>query len=174
MRPVRIQSYCATKFWRRSNMVAPGRAGTLPPATTRTGLPQVWPSMQKNVWRAIYLSGRREHWPGRERGAHEALDLGFLGAFEPQTRRPGDEAAAAGDVLAQLDALHQVGPRVEGQERHGPLIKRHRLGNVPGARETEQTLTLVREHIREAGDPADRAHQHALHDHRSEQRRVGK
>jgi hypothetical protein len=25
----------------------------LPPPTTRTGLPQVWPSMQKKVWRAM-------------------------------------------------------------------------------------------------------------------------
>src|ERR1043166_909352 len=103
--PVRIQSYSATKFWRRANMVAPASAGTLPPATTRTGLPQVWPSMQKNVWRAIYFSRGGKHRPGRERGAHQALDLGLLGAFERQARRPRHEAAAPGDVLAQLDAL---------------------------------------------------------------------
>jgi NAD(P)-dependent dehydrogenase (short-subunit alcohol dehydrogenase family) len=37
----------------RSNMVEPSSAGMEPPVTTRTGLPQVWPSMQKKVWRAI-------------------------------------------------------------------------------------------------------------------------
>jgi len=41
------------KSWRRALMVAPASAGP-PPATRRTGLPQVWPSMQKNV---LGLSG---------------------------------------------------------------------------------------------------------------------
>ena len=50
--PVRIQSYSARKCARRSIMVAPSSSGP-PPATRRTGLPQVWPSMQKKVWRAM-------------------------------------------------------------------------------------------------------------------------
>src|SRR5580704_16279555 len=103
IRPVRIQSYSARKCWRRSNMVAPASGGTLPPATTRTGLPQVWPSMQKNVWRAISCSGGGGHRARGKRGAHQPLDLGLLCALERQPRRAGDEAAAAGDVLAQLD-----------------------------------------------------------------------
>ena len=48
--PVRIQSYSARKCARRSIIVAPCSGGP-PPATRRTGLPQVWPSMQKKVWR---------------------------------------------------------------------------------------------------------------------------
>src|SRR5918996_5101086 len=36
------------KSWRRSLIVAPASSGA-PPATSRTGLPQVWPSMQKKV-----------------------------------------------------------------------------------------------------------------------------
>ena len=34
-------------------MVAPSRRGIEPPVTTRTGLPQVWPSMQKKVARIL-------------------------------------------------------------------------------------------------------------------------
>ena len=45
---VRIQSNSARKCARRSIIVLPLSAGA-PPATTRTGLPQVCPSMQKNV-----------------------------------------------------------------------------------------------------------------------------
>ena len=48
MRPVRIQSYSRMKCCRRSLMVAPLSGGP-PPATTRTGLPQVWASTQKKV-----------------------------------------------------------------------------------------------------------------------------
>ncbi|GGH26102.1 hypothetical protein GCM10007036_33660 [Alsobacter metallidurans] len=35
-------------------MVRPSSRGP-PPATSRTGLPQVWPSTQKNVWVAMGL-----------------------------------------------------------------------------------------------------------------------
>jgi hypothetical protein len=54
--PVRIQSCWLRKCWRRSNMVAPSSAGIEPPVTTRTGFPQVWPSMQKKVCRAMSVS----------------------------------------------------------------------------------------------------------------------
>src|SRR3954468_19666146 len=46
---VRTQSNSRSKWARFSIMVAPTSAGA-PPVTTRTGLPQVWPSMQKKVW----------------------------------------------------------------------------------------------------------------------------
>src|SRR5688572_27933450 len=48
MRPVRIQSNSFRKCWRRSLMLAPCSCGP-PPETTRTGLPQVWASMQEKV-----------------------------------------------------------------------------------------------------------------------------
>src|SRR3954469_17008157 len=48
IRPVRIQSYSLRKCWRRSLMLAPCNCGP-PPETTRTGLPQVWASMQEKV-----------------------------------------------------------------------------------------------------------------------------
>ena len=48
----RIQSNSARKWARFSSIVLPASAGA-PPATTRTGLPQVWPSMQKKVWVAM-------------------------------------------------------------------------------------------------------------------------
>src|ERR1700756_3396502 len=50
--PVRIQSYSVMKRLRRSLALLAGRAGA-PPATTRTGLPQVWASTQKKVWQAM-------------------------------------------------------------------------------------------------------------------------
>src|SRR5690606_18577481 len=53
--PVRIQSNSRRKCARRSIMVAPSRRGP-PPATSRTGLPQVCPSIQKKEWRAILTS----------------------------------------------------------------------------------------------------------------------
>jgi len=49
IRALRIQSYRARKSWRFSLMVRPFRCGP-PPATSRTGLPQVCPSMQEKVW----------------------------------------------------------------------------------------------------------------------------
>jgi hypothetical protein len=45
---LRIQSKRARKSCRFSDIVAPSSAGP-PPATSRTGLPQVCPSMQKKV-----------------------------------------------------------------------------------------------------------------------------
>ncbi len=50
--PVRIQSNRSGKSSRRSAMLAPRSSGA-PPATSRTGLPAVWPSMQKKVWRIV-------------------------------------------------------------------------------------------------------------------------
>ena len=52
--PVRIQSYSARKCARLSSMVAPSSWGP-PPATRRTGLPQVWPSMHRKVWRDMQV-----------------------------------------------------------------------------------------------------------------------
>ena len=46
---VRIQSNSARKCWRFSNIEEPVRFGP-PPATSLTGLPQVWPSMHRKVW----------------------------------------------------------------------------------------------------------------------------
>ena len=73
MSPVRIQSYSLRKCWRRSLMEAPCSCGP-PPATTRTGLPQVCASTQKKVWTAMPVfyasrpdrataSARLEHFP---------------------------------------------------------------------------------------------------------------
>src|SRR5882757_4840866 len=55
IRPVRIQSNSARKCCRRSLMLLPSSNGP-PPETTRTGLPQVWASMQLNVYLAIFDS----------------------------------------------------------------------------------------------------------------------
>ena len=49
IRPVRIQSKSRRKCARRSSIVAPSSRGP-PPETSRTGLPQVCPSMQEKVW----------------------------------------------------------------------------------------------------------------------------
>src|SRR3569833_456932 len=49
IRPVRIQSNSARKCWRRTLMHLPSSSGP-PPETTRTGLPQVWASMQEKVY----------------------------------------------------------------------------------------------------------------------------
>ena len=59
IRLLRIQSNSARKWARRSIMVRPRSAGA-PPATMRTGLPQVCPSMQKNVCVAIVSRGLLE------------------------------------------------------------------------------------------------------------------
>jgi len=45
----RTQSCSARKIWRFSATGTCGSSGA-PPATTRTGLPQVWASTQKKVW----------------------------------------------------------------------------------------------------------------------------
>ena len=66
--------------------------------------------------------------------------------------------------LAELDALDEVGPRIEMQQRHEPFVERHRLGEAPGAREAEQRLALAREGVRHARDPADGADHDALDD----------
>src|SRR5215210_7733710 len=156
--PVRIQSCSLRKCWRRSNIVAPSSAGIEPPATTRTGLPQVWPSMQKKLWRVI-RSGRDleadlgELRPARQRRSHDRLDMGVVGPLERQPRRTGERRAAAHDRLAQLDALHEVGPRIEMEERHEPLVERHRLLVAAGAGEAEESLALAREGVRHARDP---------------------
>src|SRR4051812_25534742 len=47
--PFLIQSYSARKCWRFSLMLFPCKTGP-PPATSRTGLPQVCASMQKKVF----------------------------------------------------------------------------------------------------------------------------
>src|SRR3712207_5222815 len=160
MRPVRIQSYSARKCWRRSNIVSPFSWGMLPPPTTRTGLPQVWPSMQKKVWRAMAsLAGRMglvkgggggdrspavslsgcppqshigKRRPGLQRLGHDRLHVGAVLALESQARWAGERGAAAHDLLAELDALDEIGPSVEVEQRHEPVVERARLLVAPG------------------------------------------
>ncbi len=77
IRLVRIQSKRARKSCRRSNMVAPVSCGIEPPVTTRTGLPQVWPSMQVKVVRAIGHPGASsllQLWDGAAKGATAQAD----------------------------------------------------------------------------------------------------
>src|SRR3954471_10640208 len=126
--PVRIQSYFARKCCRRSNMLEPSSCGMLPPVTTRTGLPQVWPSTQKNVCRAMIASRRRleadigQGGAVRQRLGHHRFDRGALGRFERQARRAGEVRPASHDPFAKLDALDEIRAGVEVQERHEPLV----------------------------------------------------
>ena len=55
IKPLRIQSYSFIKCCRFSLMLAPFRIGA-PPATNRTGLPQVWASIQKKVFFIFHFS----------------------------------------------------------------------------------------------------------------------
>jgi hypothetical protein len=66
----------------------------------------------------------RQDRPVGERGSSDCLDLPPLGRFEGQTRRPGERRAATQQMLAELDALHEVRASVEMKERHEPAIKR--------------------------------------------------
>src|SRR5579883_2303812 len=139
-------------------MVAPSSRGP-PPATTRTGLPQVCASMQKKVLLAIGVSERRAV---GDRFLVEARHALQLLAFERQAWRARDRAAVADDLLAELDHLHELGRGVEVEGRHEPAIDR--LGPLPLAfgGEFPEPDGLLREHVDEARDPADRAQQHAL------------
>src|SRR5689334_22017610 len=99
----------------------------LPPETTRTGFPQVWPSIQKKVWRAIAALADREidndnrtggghqglppHFQSGcglqsdigkdrtvlQRRGHDRLDLGALLSIQGKTRRPRQLRATAHD-----------------------------------------------------------------------------
>src|SRR5690606_7114504 len=85
-------------------------------------------------------------------------------AFERQARRPRPLRAAPGDLLAELDALHEVGPRIEMEQRHEPAIERAGLLPAPLGGEAEERVRLARKDVREARDPADRAEENAFED----------
>ena len=79
-----------------------------------------------------------------------------------QARWTGEGAAATGELLAELDALHQVGTGVEMEDRHQPLVDRHRLGEAPGPGQAEDGLAFLREHVGHSRDPALGTHRHAF------------
>ena len=58
IRARRTQSWSRMKICRFSAIGTFGNSGA-PPATTRTGLPQVWASIQKKVWRAMFVLSSR-------------------------------------------------------------------------------------------------------------------
>src|SRR5260370_31435858 len=103
-------------------MVAPSSVGP-PPATTRTGFPQVCASMQKKVLLAISTSKRR---PVCDRFLVEPRHAGQLLALEREPGRARDGAAVAEDLLAELDHLHELRRGVEVERGHEPAIDRAR------------------------------------------------
>src|SRR5579872_4280065 len=127
-------------------MVAPSSRGP-PPATTRTGLPQVCASMQKKVLLAINASERR---PARDRFLVEARDaLQFL-ALEREARRARHRAAIADDFLAELDHLHELRRGIEVQRRHEPAIDRARPLPIALGGELPEPDGFLREHVDQA------------------------
>src|SRR5215471_18256249 len=103
-------------------MVAPSRLGP-PPATTRTGFPQVCASMQKKVLLAISASESRTV---RDRFLVEVGHAPQFLALERKPRRARDGAAVADDLLAELDHLHELRRGIEVERRHEPAIDRAR------------------------------------------------
>src|SRR6185436_260218 len=106
---LRIQSWLARKSSRRSLMVAPLSSGP-PPDTSRTGLPQVWPSRQEKVWtdmpaclrrlqEALNLApaGETDHRLVLAQELNvdgEAMAVAAMGLDRPQQDRlPGEEGA---------------------------------------------------------------------------------
>src|SRR3569833_83722 len=105
IRPRRIQSNRDRKSWRRSLMFLPLRNGA-PPATRRTGLPAVWPSMQKKtdlMTRALYSD-----WPRCRGFGNHLCHRGAALAAQNQPGRAHSLGTAAHDLLGQLDGLHQI------------------------------------------------------------------
>lgn len=51
------------------------------------------------------------------------------------------------------------------EDRHQPLVDRHRLGEAPGPGQAEDGLAFLREHVGHSRDPALGAHRHAFQDH---------
>src|SRR6266702_1078976 len=121
--PSRIQSKRVRKSWRRSLMLAPLRNGA-PPATSRTGLPAVCPSMQKKTDFMTSLSrGPQSELRGRPRrrgivdqGGHCRAPLSSQG----KTWGTNPFRATSHDLLGKLDGLHQIMLRVEVQQGHEP------------------------------------------------------
>ncbi|KGC40069.1 hypothetical protein DO73_4433 [Burkholderia pseudomallei] len=85
-------------------------------------------------------------------------------ALQREARRARERAAAADELLAQLDALDEVRARIEVQERHEPAIQRERLVEALLLREAKQRLAFLRERVGHAGHPALRANGDALDD----------
>src|SRR5688572_121294 len=109
-RLVRIQSKRAMKSWRRSAMLAPFSKGA-PPATSRTGLPAVWPSMQKKIWRMRRRRsggvGERKARPRRGGRLDHRDHLRAPRATERQARHPHPLGTAPHDLLGELDRLDE-------------------------------------------------------------------
>src|ERR1700733_253260 len=92
IRAWRTQSCSARKIWRFSAIETAGRIGP-PPATTRTGLPQVWASIQKKLWGWVKagMSGEPRDGEGTkvDRGRaprHEVRDQAAGGGAERQAQ----------------------------------------------------------------------------------------
>ena len=64
----------------------------------------------------------------------------------PAARRGGrvQRTAAAHDLLAELDALHEIGPGIEMQQGHEPLIERHGLAVSGPARARRNSVSPSR------------------------------
>ncbi len=107
----------------------------------------------------------RQRRPAGQGLGHDPLDVLAIGAAQGQARWTGEGAAATGELLAELDALHQVGTGVEMEDRHQPLVDRHRLGEAPGPGQAEDGLAFLREHVGHSRDPALGTHRHAFQDH---------
>src|SRR5579859_6869247 len=119
MSDVRIQSNSRSKCARRSIMFAPSSRGA-PPATTRTGLPHVCPSMQKNVDFITLLHPEfhakrsdpsallRQGTHIGERLLYDCDDLLALFAFEFQSRSFHSFRISGRDVFGQLDVLNEL------------------------------------------------------------------
>src|SRR5665647_2024888 len=127
----RMWSRFSMKYSRLSFMVAPGMTPT-PPVTTRVGIPSVWESTAVNIRfaritqssRPQSLPNARTHGSGH-RASFSSLPVagsevvecllgagshcGFLlGAQRPSRWPGGPTVAAAGDVDAELDGLHEL------------------------------------------------------------------
>src|SRR5215471_8815926 len=139
-------------------MVAPSRSGP-PPATTRTGFPQVCASMQKKVLLAIDASESRTI--GDRLLVEARYALQFL-ALEGEARSTRHGAAVADDLLAELDHLHELRRRVEVQRRHEPAIDGARPLPLALGGELPEPHGFLGEHVDQARDPARGAQEHAL------------
>ena len=96
---------------------------------------------------------------------HDLLDKLTILARQGQARRAGQGAAATGNRFAQLDALHQVGTRVQMQDRHQPFIDRHGFGEASGLGQAEDGFAFFGEYVGHARDPAFGTHGEAFENH---------
>src|ERR1700722_12361108 len=121
IRACRTQSCSARKIWRFSAIETAGRIGA-PPATTRTGLPQVCASMQRKVWGCVKggMSAEPRDGEGSEvdRGyasRHEIRDEAAGGWAERQAQVPVPERVEhVGLAGRAADHREAVGGRRSG------------------------------------------------------------